>query len=192
MGAWVPSLIGELNPISRVLLFSHSVMSESSATTWTQPARLLCQWDFLGKNTGVAISSSRDSSQPRNWTQAACIAGRFFNIWTTRKALKWWHLPKDSERCPLGGTVVKIHLSMEETLEMCVQSLVQEDPQRKEMAPHSTILAWKTQWTEEPGRLRSMGSTAEQPNNNDTVINVGTSNQNWRVWISEYFKHKQF
>ena len=39
-----------------------------------------------------------------------------------------------------------------------VQSLGQEDPLEKGMAIHSSILAWKTQWTEEPGRLQSMES----------------------------------
>ena len=39
-----------------------------------------------------------------------------------------------------------------------VRSLDQEDPLEKEMATHSSILAWKIPWTEEPGRLQSMGS----------------------------------
>ena len=39
-----------------------------------------------------------------------------------------------------------------------VQSLGQEDPLEKEMATHSSTLAWKIPWTEEPGRLQSMGS----------------------------------
>ena len=39
-----------------------------------------------------------------------------------------------------------------------VQSLGQEDPLEKEMAIHSSILAWRIPWTEEPGRLQSMGS----------------------------------
>ena len=39
-----------------------------------------------------------------------------------------------------------------------VQSLVQEDPLEKEMATHSSILAWEIPWTEEPGGLQSMGS----------------------------------
>ena len=42
--------------------------------------------------------------------------------------------------------------------EIWVQSLGQEDPLEKEMAPHSSTLAWKIPWTEEPGRLQSMGS----------------------------------
>ena len=38
-----------------------------------------------------------------------------------------------------------------------VQSLSQEDLLEKEMATHSSILAWKIPWTEEPGRPQSMG-----------------------------------
>ena len=39
-----------------------------------------------------------------------------------------------------------------------VRSLGWEDPLEKEMATHSSILAWKMPWKEEPGRLQSMGS----------------------------------
>ena len=39
-----------------------------------------------------------------------------------------------------------------------VQSLGQEDPLEKGMAIHSSTLAWRIPWIEEPGRLRSMGS----------------------------------
>ena len=39
-----------------------------------------------------------------------------------------------------------------------IQSLGQEDPLEKEMATHSSTLAWKIPWMEEPGRLQSMGS----------------------------------
>ena len=39
-----------------------------------------------------------------------------------------------------------------------VQSLGQEDPLEKSMATHSSILAWRIPWTEEPGGLQSMGS----------------------------------
>ena len=43
-------------------------------------------------------------------------------------------------------------------LETWVRSLGQEDPLEKEMATHSSILAWKIPWMEEPVRLQSMGS----------------------------------
>ena len=50
--------------------------------------------------------------------------------------------------------MVKRLPTMQETR---VQSLGQEDPLKKEMATHSSILAWKIPWTEEPGRLQAMG-----------------------------------
>ena len=42
--------------------------------------------------------------------------------------------------------------------EMLLQSLGWEDPLEEEMATHSSILAWRIPWTEEPGGLQSMGS----------------------------------
>ena len=42
--------------------------------------------------------------------------------------------------------------------EIWVQSLGQEDPLEKGMATHSSILAWRVPWTEEPSGLQSMGS----------------------------------
>ena len=44
-----------------------------------------------------------------------------------------------------------------EMWETWVRSLGQEDPLEKEMATHSSILGWRTQWTEEPGGLQSTG-----------------------------------
>ena len=41
--------------------------------------------------------------------------------------------------------------------EMWVQSLSQEDPLEKEMATHSSILAWRILWTEQPGGLQFVG-----------------------------------
>ena len=51
--------------------------------------------------------------------------------------------------------MVKNLPAMQETM---VQSHGQEDPLEKEMATHSSILAWETPWTQEPGRLQSVGS----------------------------------
>ena len=42
--------------------------------------------------------------------------------------------------------------------EIRIRSLEQEDPQAKEMATHSNILAWRIPWTEEPGGPQAMGS----------------------------------
>ena len=48
------------------------------------------------------------------------------------------------------------HLSI--MWETRVQSLSQEDPLEKEVAIHSSTITWKIPWTEEPGRLQSLGS----------------------------------
>ena len=40
----------------------------------------------------------------------------------------------------------------------CTVALISHDTTEKAMAPHSSTLAWKIPWTEEPGRLQSMGS----------------------------------
>ena len=45
-----------------------------------------------------------------------------------------------------------------------VQFLGEEDPLEKEMATHSSTLAWKIPWMEEPGRLQSMGSQRVEHN----------------------------
>ena len=52
---------------------------------------------------------------------------------------------------------VKNPPAMQETQEIWVLSLDQEDPLEEDMAAHSSILAWSIPWTEEPGRLQSIG-----------------------------------
>ena len=54
--------------------------------------------------------------------------------------------------------VVKTPLPMQETQEMQVKSLGQEDPLEKKMATCSSVLAWRIPWTEEPGGLQSKES----------------------------------
>ena len=57
-----------------------------------------------------------------------------------------------------GGSVVKNLPAMQE---MWVQALGHEDPLEREMATHSSILAWESPWTEEPGGLQSKGSQGQ-------------------------------
>ena len=54
-----------------------------------------------------------------------------------------------------GGSVAK---NLPAKQEMWVPFLSWEDPLEKEMATHSSILAWRIPWTEEPGGLQSTGS----------------------------------
>ena len=58
-----------------------------------------------------------------------------------------------------SGSVVK---NLPAKQEMQNRSLQWEDPLEKEMATHSSILAWEIPWTEEPGGLQSMGSSKSQ------------------------------
>ena len=57
-------------------------------------------------------------------------------------------------KASLVAQTVKHLIAVQETR---VRFLGQEDPLVKEMATHTSTLAWKTPWTEEPGRLQSMG-----------------------------------
>ena len=63
--------------------WSHSVVSDSLLPHGQKPTRLLCPWDFPGKNTGVGCHFLLQGIFP---TQVSCIAGRCFNLWATREA----------------------------------------------------------------------------------------------------------
>ena len=98
----------------------------------------------------VAIPFSRGSSWPRDRIPVSCIAGRFCTILAIMK-LKF---SKNN-----GASLVAQRLKRLPAMwENWVQSLGWEDPLEKEMATHSSILAWRIPWTEEPGGLQSTGS----------------------------------
>ena len=66
--------------------------------------------------------------------------------------------------------MVKNLPAMQETW---VQSMGQEDPLEEEIATHSTILAWRTPWTDEPEGLQSMGSQSwTRRSDSHTHINI--------------------
>ena len=73
----------------------------------------------------------------------------------TVKAMVFHSFFSDSYGFSLVAQMVKHLPAMQETW---VRSLSQEDPLEKDMATHSNALARKIPWTEEPGRLWSMGS----------------------------------
>ena len=74
---------------------------------------------------------------------------------------------------PRAFPVAQMVKNLPATQETQVQSLGQEDPLEKGMAVHSSILAWRIPWTEEPGRLQSVGS---QRVRHDWVPNTATTN----------------
>ena len=68
---------------------------------------------------------------------------------------RWVYSVPESVWASLVAQSVKKLSASQETQ---VQSLGQEDPLEKEMATDPSILAWRTPWTDEPGRLQSVGS----------------------------------
>ena len=66
--------------------------------------------------------------------------------------------------------------------ETWAQSLGWEDPLEKEMATHSSILAWEIPWTEEPGELQSMGSQKSWTQLSDQHLHF--SNEGLPLWSS--------
>ena len=58
----------------------------------------------------------------------------------------------------VASLVAQLVKSLPAMCENLVRSLGPEDPVEKEMATHSSVLAWRSPWTEEPGGLQSMGS----------------------------------
>ena len=66
---------------------------------------------------------------------------------------------KKKKRASLLAQVAKNLPAMQKTW---VQTLGQEDPLEKEMVTHTSILAWRISWTEQPGRLQSMLSQRVQ------------------------------
>ena len=65
---------------------SRSVVPNSLQPHGLPPTRLLCLWDFPGKNAGVGCHFLlQGSSRPRDRTRVSCTASRFFTYWATRK-----------------------------------------------------------------------------------------------------------
>ena len=67
--------------------------------------------------------------------------------------------------------------------ETWVLSLGQEDPLEKEMATHSSILAWRIPWTEEPGGLQFTGS---QRVGHDWVTSLTYLFKCFNLWLNQY------
>ena len=107
---------------------------------WAHQAPLFMEFSRQEHCSGFVIPFSRGPSWPRDWTWVLCIAGRFFTIWAT------WKAQYSKQRYCYLGCLPPRHLPYYLKVES-----------EKVMATHSSTLAWKIPWTEEPGRLQSMG-----------------------------------
>ena len=153
-------------------------MSNSVRHHRRKPTRLPRPWNSPGKNTGVGchfllhvmkVKSERevthscltlrdpmDSSPPGSSVHGIFQArvlewdAIVFSLFTSRL----FNCSYVTRWASLVAQMVKHLPEMQETR---LQSLGGEDPLEKEMATHSSTLAWKIPWTEESGRLKSMG-----------------------------------
>ena len=106
------------------------------------------QWTMARKRREIIVSIS----SPGTWESAS--------LRETPLTLS------EQSSCFSGGSEAK---NLPAKQEMGVQSLAQEDPLEEEMATHSSILAWEISWTEEPGKLQSMGSQKGQAQLSDST-----------------------
>ena len=89
-----------------------------------------------------------------------CLTHVILPVFCCYFALLGWQISQTENACGASpvAQLVKTQLSMQKIQEAWVLSLGWEDTLEKEMATHSSILAWKIPWTEESGGVQSMGS----------------------------------
>ena len=85
-------------------------------------------------------------------------------IWTQFQQVRWWRQPTTVIQDVYSGAslVAQLVKNLLAKQEIRVQPLGWEDPLEKGMAAHSSIPAWRIPWTQDPGRLQSMGSQKSQ------------------------------
>ena len=96
------------------------------------------------------------------WTEEpgrpqSMVSQRVRHDWAINTHTAWWfdlHILWNN----WASLVAQLEKNLPAVQETWVRSLGWKDPLAKEMATHSSILAWKIPWTEEPGGLQSMGS----------------------------------
>ena len=128
-----------------------------SLTQWTQVWASSRSWWWTGKPGALQSTGLQIQTWLSNWTE---LRSRRKNVTSISSislihSVSWlllniYHMPSS-----LVAQIVKRLPTMRETQ---ILSLGWEDPLEKEMATHSSTLAWKIPWTEESGRLESMGS----------------------------------
>ena len=105
---------------------------------------------------------------PWNRKQIQCYPGRLETFYVLESALILWILIPwiliPSFPFDWASLVAQLAKNLRAMKKSWVRSLGQEDPLEKEMATHSSTLAWRTPWTEEPGRVHSIGSQGARHN----------------------------
>ena len=149
---WHPTLVllpGKSHGWRGLVGYSPCGLKKSDVTEWLHFHFSL---SFIGEGNGNPVQCSCLENPRDGGAWWAAIYG-VAQSWTWLKRLS--SSSSRSTRTSLEAQAVKCLPTMWETQ---VQSLGQEDLLEKEMAIHSSILAWKIPWMEEPGRLQSMWS----------------------------------
>ena len=133
-----------------------SVVSASVRPHRQQPTRLPRPWDSPGKNTGVGHFSPNNVAvnilvYVPKWNRGMHIQELSEGVTAPCTHLIWLY-------CQAGASLVaQVVKKLPAMQEIRVQSLGQEDPLEKGTATHSSTLARRILWTEEPGGLKFMG-----------------------------------
>ena len=152
-------------------MFSCYVMSNTFATPWTVPTRLLYPWDSLGKNTGVGCCSLLQGiflTQGLNPGLLHCTQTLYCLSYQGIPKRLILYYPACSEKNIIlhrketmslvrlnyaqyrwASQVAQMVKSLPAMQKTWVWSLGWEDPQEKGTATHSSILAWRIPWTVE-------------------------------------------
>ena len=150
-------------------------MSDSVRPRGLQPTRLLCPWDSPGKNTGVGCHFLLQCMKVKNESEVAqsCLtlsdpidcslpASSVHGI-SQARVLEWGAIAFSATAFDnwlnlKGFPVAQMVKNLPQMCETWVRSFNWKDHLEEGIAAHISILAWRILWTEEPGRLQSMGS----------------------------------
>ena len=147
----VPLLFSSVNLLWQNCLTVKPLLSEQLKNRDNIPGYLLPSFGWFTSNLGKVIQTDCIV-----WLQCFQFSDPFlcyvsFSLplfyFKFLEGMRWMGFP--------GGSVVKNLLAMQETQERQVRSLGPADPLEEDMATHSSVLAWKIPWTEEPGGPQS-------------------------------------
>ena len=131
---------------------------KASACNARDPGSIPGSGKSPGKGNGIPLQySCLENSMNRGaWqTTSACNVGPWFDSCAGKIS---WRRDRIHAVVFMGSPCASDSEEFAAVQVTWIQSLGWEDPLEKEMASHSSILVWRIQWMEKPGRLQSMGS----------------------------------
>ena len=147
-------------------------MSDSVRPHRWQPSRLSHPWDSPGKNTGVGCHFLLQGMKVESESEVAqsCLTlSDPMDCSLPGSSVHWIFQARVGCHCVIRGCCLQLwkrvlfslcspYFPHKNFLSSIFWQLLTLIASEKAMAPHSSTLAWKIPWTEEPGRLQSMGS----------------------------------